>query len=319
MSNSHRVPYGAAARRRLSAVILSIVLIGLTAVAYGQPKQGTDADGNGQNRQTKIEQQTEPIIPPITQNDIERIANALEAANIHPNAVEEQQQARDNLKAQRNIAKWAKITAMIAGIDTLVTIVGVILVGFTLVATRRAADAARDTVNHMRESTHAELRAYIGIQNGGTVFAHEIERIPTGGGVVLERPHMNKNGAVAIYTWNYGKTPAKDAAMYFHITDTAPAGKFDDNLCERGPGPQIVHPGQSFGKILGERKPIEPFFIYGYVDYVDIFNHKWRFRFAYSHNFERGRDPERKNDPWIAHENHNDEQDLSELPEPTSP
>jgi hypothetical protein len=316
MLDRDRMPYRAIARRGLIAVALSVAICGLVAAAYSQPNEGANPNSDVTNYQsqapTQPPTQPNPVTPRIIQNDISRIANALETANAHPNAAEEQQQAIDNIKAQRAIAKWAKITAVIAGIDTIVTFIGVVLVGFTLDATRRAASAAVQTVEHMRGSTHTELRAYIGIRNNGTVFVPMIARVATGGEPV-EAVRTEKNGTIAIYTLNYGKTPARNAAMYFHIMDgDSPSSELNDGLCKLGANPQILHPGQSFGKILGERKPFEPFFIYGYVDYSDIFGHRWRFRFAYSHDYKRLSDPKGRNDEWIAHTEHNDEQDMGE-------
>ena len=94
--------------------------------------------------------------------------------------------------------------------------------------------------------------------------------------------------------------------MYIRITDFPLTEAINDDLCVREAGPQIVDPGQSFGKIVGPKRPQEPFFIYGYVDYLDAFNHKWRYRFAYSHDPERF-SSEAKDDRWIAYHEHNDE------------
>jgi len=79
--------------------------------------------------------------------------------------------------------------------------------------------------------------------------------------------------------------------------------------CFDGPFKQIhvmafVAPDQNIGKIVGKQTPITAFFMYGYVDYTDIFEDRWRRRFAWSY------DPWRSckgDDPFIAHHEHNDE------------
>jgi len=95
-----------------------------------------------------------------------RFANALEAANRHPYANAEQKRAADTLQAQKDTASWAFVMLLIAGAETTVTLVGVILVGLTLSASRAAArDAKRqaDAAEKSVEGTRAQVRAYVSI------------------------------------------------------------------------------------------------------------------------------------------------------------
>jgi len=215
------------------------VAVALITAAYGQPKQGTDTDSSTQKSQTQIapqpEPKPEPITPPIIliQNDINRIAKALEAANAHPNAATEEQQARDNLQAQRDIDKWAWIMIWIAGGETAVTLIGVILVGFTLAATRRAANAAIETVKHMRENAWTELRAYVGHEPGGVRF--------------------DSGGPVRYYQKNFGRTPAKDIEMFVRIVDGSAAPPVLDDVLlptERQKLIGYAPTGQNIGRLI---------------------------------------------------------------------
>ena len=82
----------------------------LSANAYASP---VDWNANRQHNAPQSiahgSKKPEPAVPPVLQDDIKRIARALETANAHPNAAAEEQRAKDNLKAQQNISKWAWI------------------------------------------------------------------------------------------------------------------------------------------------------------------------------------------------------------------
>jgi hypothetical protein len=147
-------------------LIASALLVALAQAGYGQQNNQTGDGGDSQQRQTKIEQESKPVsplIPLAIQNDIKRTADALEAANAHPNAATEQQQARDNLKTQQDIAYWARFMFGAALAETTVTFFGVILVGLTLIAARRAATAAESAVSETRRIGEAQVRAYVNI------------------------------------------------------------------------------------------------------------------------------------------------------------
>src|SRR5258706_6625067 len=84
-----------------------------------------------------------PPFPPAVQADIARIAKALESPNADPNAAAKERREIDDLKAQQDMAGWAGIMAGIAGFEAFITLTGVILVGYTLAATRAAAREAK--------------------------------------------------------------------------------------------------------------------------------------------------------------------------------
>lgn len=158
------------------------------------------------------------------------------------------------------------------------------------IATAALFIATRGLVKGADKTARYQLRAYMSVLNDGTCFD------PT-------------NRKVKIFMTNYGQTPALDASMRVCILDHAPDTdvELDDSKCgDPVVGPQWVQPHQKFGKIVGQKDADQDFFIYGFVDYKDIFGGKWRARFAYSHEAMRIFSGD---DRWIAHKSHNDEQD----------
>jgi hypothetical protein len=193
MPHRYRVPYRAVARSGLIAVAFLIGSVWLIAAAHSQPKQGADTHADTQQPKTEVKQEPQPVIPTVIQDDIARIARALEAANAHPNAATEEQQARDNLKAQQDIALWAEIMLFIAGGEILVTLIGVGLVGLTLSATRRAANAAEQSVSETRRIGEAQTRAYVTIKQASITFMMDVQ-----------------NPLVTFIATNSGQSPARN-------------------------------------------------------------------------------------------------------------
>jgi hypothetical protein len=260
----------------LIVIALSVAIAGVVAAAYGKPKQATDANSSAQNPPNRISQQPEPIVPLVIQNDIDRIANALETANKHPKAAGEEQQARDDLKAQRKIATSAQAMPWIAAFEVLVTLGGVVLVGLTLKATRRAAKAARKTVKQMRKNARLELRAYL-------------EVVPIASPGMDTQEGMN----VEIRITNSGQTPAHQLMIWnaFAVFKNEDVGSF-------GPGDtswakDLVNPRQSIvAKKLVDRALVKKnaddikagkqfVYLYGRIIYTDEFEDRWlrTFRF----------------------------------------
>ena len=153
------------------------------------------------------------------------------------------------------------------------------------------------TLRHGRKTAERELRAYMGIANGGTRFE------PSADGGDLP------GGRVQIMTVNYGRTPAHHATLWARELDRPPQ-TFDYTGGEFIIRNQIVQPQQRFGRVAGVRTAQSaPFFIYGYVEYTDIFEHRWRYLFAYNFNSAWG------GDRFQAHIEHNEEEDLGPEPE----
>jgi hypothetical protein len=58
------------------------------------------------------------------QADADRIASALETANAYAQAPEQRQDAKRALTAAESAARWARVMAIVAAIDTLITAAG---------------------------------------------------------------------------------------------------------------------------------------------------------------------------------------------------
>jgi len=150
---------------------LSVIAIGLALTAYAQAAPIKNASGSA-SRASETQTQSEAPTPAVPwaslQNDAERIAKALEAKNANDSSAEEDQRARDNLEAQQKMADAAHATVVVAILETCITLIGVLLVGWALYHTKRAddeakraADAARDSIAQSETFGRQELRAYV--------------------------------------------------------------------------------------------------------------------------------------------------------------
>lgn len=205
------------------------------------------------------------------------------------------------------MANSARDTVSLNSLQLAVSVVGGILLVLTVIYTRSTALAARRTVETMEDTAKRELRAYMGTRPDGTHF--EIGVNPGNG-----RPE--ERGGVKYFEQNYGQTPAFKIAMHVKvIKGLQPPPTFGTDKPETDIPKiavmQTIYPGQTIGKIIdADFNRGLKFFLYGYIDYEDVFESKWRRRFAFTHDPERakmGRD-----DRWIAHDQHNDE-----IPQPS--
>jgi hypothetical protein len=157
-----------------------------------------------------------------------------------------------------------------------------------------------------RDAERRELRAYIG--HLGMVFDSRTHESSGTRHVELLR--------VKYFDMNFGRTPALNVSMYIKVVPGAPPLFLDNELAEteRQNVVQIVHPNQNVGRIVETATPtraFDQFFLYGYVNYTDIFGWRWRHRFAFSY------DPTRQNDlgeAFVAHHQYNDELSLGRDP-----
>lgn len=113
-----------------------------------------------------------PSIPSAVQKDIHSVSRALETLSAKKKPDEDS--AKRAADAAEQAAYWAFWMVVVAGVETFVTALGVLLVGFTLKATwaakdeaKRAADAAEGTLQETRDNTRLELRAYLSVEPGG--------------------------------------------------------------------------------------------------------------------------------------------------------
>ena len=103
-------------------------------------------------------------LPLSVQDDIGRIARALEAANTNPNSAAEEQRAADTLKAQQDIAAWTRLIYIAASIGAAMAVAGVALAGFALATARKAIGTAATALQETRKVGEAQIRAYLAIE-----------------------------------------------------------------------------------------------------------------------------------------------------------
>lgn len=132
------------------------------------------------------------------QTDADRIASALEAANAYAQAPEQRQDAKRAVTAAESAARWARVMAIVAAIDTLITAAGVTLVLLTLREAKRTADATIKAADATKETAEAALAAL----DRPWLFIEEPWNINTA-------PAPDKELKYArIKVTNYGKMPA---------------------------------------------------------------------------------------------------------------
>jgi len=194
------------ATRRWGAYAALGIALAISGSALGEQANGR----HGARRAGAPTQQAQPAdakpSPAAAVESVgERVARALEAHNAYEQSAKAQKDADETAKASTDAARWGMGLLIAGGTETVVTIVGVILVGLTLSAARRSAreaekaakemkrsaDSADRALRHARASSQKELRAYVNIATAqfetreGTTFA------------------------VVSFT-NYGRTPAHD-------------------------------------------------------------------------------------------------------------
>lgn len=176
---------------------MKLILIAALAASLAAP--GNDHSHHARSTQSATQSQPEPkhdtgpSLPVTVQNDIQRIARALEAANAKQESTRERERAEQDLRDQDNMAKWAFWMFLVGGGELLLTAIGVFLVWRTLLHTRDAAVAARDAVIETRSTGEAQTRAYLNIVKASVYF-------------MQPRHHP----VIEIQVLNYGLSPAYD-------------------------------------------------------------------------------------------------------------
>ena len=137
-------------------LVIALVFIGIFSyiIPYSKGYQAADKDHQSDynNHQTSKKAEQECINKSTTKEAISCYRSAEHSAR-------DKQRSEQDLDAQREMANWAEgilwATLSIGGLSILVTILGMILIGFTLHHTKRAADAAFDMVDEAKATTKA--------------------------------------------------------------------------------------------------------------------------------------------------------------------
>lgn len=192
--------------------VLAVVGLVLASQGHASPAQNAHrADTNNAQSQAQPIQATPPSALAAIQSDAERIAKALETENAREGSAKEQQEAENNFKAQRDMATAARRTVLIAASEAFITFVGVLLVGWTLYHTKRAADAAQDVLIKL-ERPH--------------LFIENVKFSPAGAAPLSKHWFEVPKDELAKAIWevqydivNYGRSPAiiKERAAGIYI------------------------------------------------------------------------------------------------------
>ena len=189
-----------------------------------------DDDGNSEDEaagdndgETEGAQGNQTAQPPSVQVPVQESPGNLEAGDDDAECDAACQREKDDLDAQRQMARAAWAMFIVAALGLLITAAGVFLIYRTLIHTKAAAVAARDMVKQGEEATKATLiaakaaveankiqrEAFIADQRAWLV----IESSVVTSDLVWDREE--KRGAFSVRTtiMNRGKTPAVDARV----------------------------------------------------------------------------------------------------------
>ena len=193
-----------------------------------------------------------------------------------PKAYREEWRSEQDLRAQREMAEWAKWMLVATCFGSIVTVIGIVFVAQTLQANRAAVNVAERNIEIAKNTASQQLRAYMSYVEGNAVQEHS---------------HS--------YTWqlvfqNCGQTPAQNVVIIVDaITQERDAGPVHpDPKCHWqkygtvGPGLQVT---AKLLSVLGEvrHRQIQnkqaAAYIFGFVCYDDVFgvSHFTNFRVKY--------------------------------------
>lgn len=145
-------------------------------------------------------------IPPGLQTAMERIANALEAANLRQPPADEQSRIKRYYKSQLRIARWTKGLFVVAALDTLLIACGLGFFGL-------ARNAARSTPRHPPGATNVVEQKEENARTGPRphLFAVDIRLLnpPRPYWLELDDTKLSKRAIEVTYTIeNFGDAPA---------------------------------------------------------------------------------------------------------------
>jgi hypothetical protein len=192
----------------------------------------------------------------------------------------------------------------IGGGEAAITLIGVILVGFTLHATRRAAKAAEKTVIQSETQSRQELRAYVGVE--ALAFNCENFSAYMRGSYTPKDPAkagVDCNDFLCVTVRNFGQTPAFDVVVFTNwvivAADTRPEQGYFDSVVDTPPTTPVRVTLSQFilqreqrhisriaiwnlQPMLDARDEKAELYIAGRIYYRDAFGRPWRTKFCFS-------------------------------------
>lgn len=158
--------------------------------------------------------------------EIKDLSRAVESVKSEPKSDDEIARETQDLQAQKDMAQWARLMYIATAVTTVLTAVGILLLGFTLHFTRHAARASDEMVSQARISSKAAVDAAAAADaTARAMIAIEAPTIrPVALRAIVARDSEAKNTPALIITLpkvgfrNYGKTPAFPTEFKFDLT-----------------------------------------------------------------------------------------------------
>jgi hypothetical protein len=195
---------------------LVVVLLAVTLAGAADAQRVGNNSGGQSGSQVAQPAPQQDLIPALAgvQRSIDGIARAIDSVNANTNTDEDSQREKDDLLAQQEMAKWARLMFYAAAISTILTLAGVILLGFTLAYTKWTLDEAKNatkaalsavseaekttkaaeaSVNVTRDIGEAQVRAYVRIADAK-----------------LEFTTSDGHPLIQIFAANSGQSPARN-------------------------------------------------------------------------------------------------------------
>ena len=120
-------------------------------LCLGPIGQANSAERIGDHSQANSAHKLQPSTDAmVVKNSVDNVSRELEAARNKPETANETRRAEQDLKAQKDSAKWAMVRGLMASISTIVSGVGLIYLWKTVQYTREAALHARATLHSGR-------------------------------------------------------------------------------------------------------------------------------------------------------------------------
>lgn len=289
--------------RRYWLPLFAVVGLNLAGEVHAQTVR-QDARGNASTQQGAPKPKTDapPAVPIAVQNDIERIARALETANQKRPSPTEEDRAKRNLASQEKMADatgWAEGMFFLGLAEILITAAGVFLIYRTLIYTargaadaKRSADAAEESLKETRRAANATVGAErdrlrpqdIFLQNvAGTFTAQELlewdyifVRFRNGGKSAANVVTISVNRLV---TEALPDVPTYNEARAINPADQH-VGALDpwEHISKSEDRPDyLIEP--NFAAQILEDDGLE-YWIYGYIDYFNFVGDLERLKFC---------------------------------------
>lgn len=204
--------------------------------------------------------------------------------------------AQSNVVAQESLADTGIFMRWFVGIQTVLSVVAVFLLGHTLIWTRRASESARRAADASDQAVQATMQA---VKVSSDTAMRELRAY-----LIIEEAHLSAiedsrerfSFQVILNVRNVGKTPAKAVRTKFNIsddgrqTDHSKSSYTDPNSKGRDVGPSQQLMQYCYGRSMRRdrlralKETANELFIWGAIEYQDIYGQDRRTTYFYRWN-----------------------------------